>query len=345
MSVPLQRTEIFGNVIRLVKLNILTIYFSFTEYTLRRIAIRALNLDQLRTLVTIVDLGSFAAASRSLHLAPPTVSLHISELESRLGVALLLRTNKAVVPTRIGEAFILKARRLLSDSDALLEEVNRHLNGGVGRVKIGASTGALAHLLPKALQIVGSEHSGIDVQVAVLTSQDTLEKLRLGTLDIGIVALPQASVTGLNVVAWRRDPILAFVPSSWITPKSVSPRWMANKPLILNDSSTRLNRMTIDWFAAAGITPTPKIELNYNDAMKSLVAAGYGAALLPVEANELTRENTFERSGMATVPLVPKLWRPLGLAYRAGPLEPATRTVLNVLTKLGQKPNQKLSLS
>ena len=45
---------------------------------------RQLNLDQLRTLVSIADLGSFSAAARALHLAQPTVSLHISELESRL---------------------------------------------------------------------------------------------------------------------------------------------------------------------------------------------------------------------------------------------------------------------
>jgi DNA-binding transcriptional LysR family regulator len=336
---------IFSNLERLVKLNKLTIYFSFTEHRPRRITIRALNLDQLRTLVTIVDLGSFAAASSSLHLSPPTVSLHISELESRLGVALLLRTNKAVVPTRIGDAVLLKARRLLLEAGGLIEEVERHLHGGFGHVKIGASTGALAHLLPKALQIIGNDHTGIDVQVAVLTSQDTLEQLRQGTLDIGIVALPQASIYGLKVVAWRRDPILAFLPSSWVPPKNVSPSWLANKPLILNDSSTRLHRMTIDWFAAAGVRPSPKIELNYNDAMKSLVAAGYGAALLPVEADEMNRNNSFERQGMTILPLVPKMWRPLGLAYRAGALEPATSTVLNVLTKLGQKQNQKRSLS
>lgn len=39
---------------------------------------RNLNLDQVQTLVTIADLGTLAAAAQALHLAPPTVSLHIS---------------------------------------------------------------------------------------------------------------------------------------------------------------------------------------------------------------------------------------------------------------------------
>ncbi|MFS2117131.1 helix-turn-helix domain-containing protein, partial [Herbaspirillum frisingense] len=57
---------------------------------------RELNLDRLRTLVAIADLGSFAAAARTLNLAPPTVSLHISELEARIGAPLLLRQRSQV---------------------------------------------------------------------------------------------------------------------------------------------------------------------------------------------------------------------------------------------------------
>ena len=55
---------------------------------------RNLNLDQLQTLIAIADLGTFAAAAQALHLAPPTVSLHISELELRLGVDLVVRGRR-----------------------------------------------------------------------------------------------------------------------------------------------------------------------------------------------------------------------------------------------------------
>ena len=93
---------------------------------------------------------------------------------------------------------------------------------------------------------------------------------------VGLVALPQASVDGLKIMPWRRDPVMACLPRSWPVPRQVTPAWLAARPLILNDASTRLHRLTMDWFAAAGEHPRARIELNFNDAIKSLVAAGYG---------------------------------------------------------------------
>ena len=113
---------------------------------------RELNLDRLRTLVAIADLGSFAAASRALHLAPPTVSLHIAELESRFGAPLLLRGRARVAATGIGHTLIERARRLLAEADDTIDAVQRQVQGQAGRVRVGASTGVIAHLLPQALE-------------------------------------------------------------------------------------------------------------------------------------------------------------------------------------------------
>lgn len=293
---------------------------------------RHLNLDQLRTLVTIADHGSFAAAARTLHLAAPTISLHVAELESRLGAALLLRQRQRVVPTGVGQGLIERARRLLADVDAALDEVAHQVEGRAGRVRLGASTGALAWLLPQALETMGRDHPGIDVQVAVLTSQETLFRVQQGTLDIGLVALPQADVKGLQIVPWRRDPVMACLPRAWTVPRTITPSWLAARPLILNDASTRLHRLTMDWFAAAGERPKARIELNFNDAIKSLVAAGYGAALLPREEGAASLD-----ARIATAPLTPRLWRALGLAHRAGRPEPATRHMLAALAAIRQR--------
>lgn len=293
---------------------------------------RELNLDRLRTLVTIADLGSFAEAARVLHLAAPTVSLHMADLEAQVGAPLLLRKRGEVRTTGVGEALVERARRLLADADETLAVVQRQVQGLAGRVRLGASTGAIAHLLPQALEVLGQQHPGIDVQVAVLTSQDTMARLAGGTLDVGLVALPQSSLHGVQVEPWRRDPVMAFVPAKWQAPTRATPHWLARQPLILNDEGTSLSRLTTDWFAAAGEQPAARIQLNYNDAIKSLVAAGYGATLLPHEAAGSTPPDP----RITMLALRPALWRPLGLAYRTGAVEKATQHVLEVLREQRQ---------
>jgi DNA-binding transcriptional LysR family regulator len=292
---------------------------------------REVSLDRLRTLLAVADLGSFAAAAKVLHLAPPTVTLHVAELESRLGARLLVRGQRRVVPTGVGQTLIERARRLLADADEALQAVRQQVAGQRGRVRLGASTGAIAHLLPQALHRLQQHHAGIDVQVVVLTSAETLSRLAEGTLDLGLVALPQPPQAGVRIRPWRRDPVRAFVPADCAPPRGLTPAWLAARPLILNDASTRLSRLTADWFAQAGLQPRARIELNYNDAIKSLVAAGWGAALLPHEDGaDLPGPRVLMR------PLKPALWRPLGLAHRVGGDDGAARQVLAVLDGLRQ---------
>jgi DNA-binding transcriptional LysR family regulator len=302
--------------------------FSFYELAIfiLETLMREISLDRLRTLVAIADLGSFAEAARALHLAPPTVSLHIADLEARVGAVLLSRKRGQVRPSAIGETLVERARRLLADAEQALDDVQRQVQGLAGRVRLGASTGAIAHLLPQALEVLGQRHPGIDVQALVLTSQETLARLLDGGLDVGLVALPQAAVAGLVIEPWRRDPVMAFIPAGWPCPARITPAWLAARPLILNDASTRLSRLSAEWFAVHGLHPSARIQVNYNDAIKSLVAAGYGAGLLPYEAGTPQPD-----ARVVMRPLRPALWRRLGIAYRAGPLECATGYVLEAL--------------
>jgi DNA-binding transcriptional LysR family regulator len=290
---------------------------------------REISLDRLRTLVTIVDHRSFADAARVLHLSAPTVSLHIQELEERIGAPLLSRKRGHVHPTAIGETLLKKARHLLADAGQALDDVRRQVQGLEGRVRLGASTGAIANLLPRALEALGRQHPAIDVQITVLTSQGTLGRLAEGSLDIGLVALPQPTMTGLVIKPWRRDPVMAFIPAQWKCPARVTASWLAAKPLVLNDSTTRLSQLSTEWFAAAGHHPAPRIQLNYNDAIRSLVAAGYGAALLPHEAATPSHDPR-----IVMRPLRPALWRRLGIAHRAGRVESSTQHVLDILWDL-----------
>ncbi len=294
---------------------------------------RELSLDQLRTLVSIVDLGTFSAAANALHLAQPTVSLHISELEARVHAQLLVRGGRRVLPTAAGVTLVERARRLLRDADDAVAAVKMQLEGRTGRVRLGTSTGVVVHLLPQVLETMQRAYPDIDVEVNILGSSETMARLHQGSLDIGLVATPQPPSRDLVLNHWRSDPMMAFVPARWPAPKRITPQWLADKALIFNEPTTHMYELTMGWFASAGYSPRARIELNYTEAMKSLVAAGYGAAVLPLEHPGKVELH----QGMQVVPLRPALVRHIGIAHR--PLEVidgATRNLLQTLASFRQ---------
>ncbi|MFZ6875262.1 LysR family transcriptional regulator [Undibacterium sp. Di27W] len=289
---------------------------------------RELSLDQLKTLISIIDLGTFSAAAQALHLAQPTVSLHISELETRINAALLIRGSKRVLPTAAGALLAERGRRLLRDADEALKLVRQQVQGGIGRVRLGTSTGIVVHILPQVLDKLGQNYPGIDVEVSILGSGETMMRLAQGSLDIGLVATPQVPVRDILISHWRSDPMMAFLPTRWQAPKRITPEWLAQQALIFNEPSTHMYHLTMAWFAEAGYSPRAKIELNYTEAMKSLVSAGYGAAVLPMDHAETAgmHPNT------QILPLKPSLMRHIGIAHRPLPaIDGATRNLLQVL--------------
>src|SRR5690606_16340265 len=148
-------------------------------------------------------------------------------------------------------------------------------------------------------------------------------------------AMPIRRSPACRATSWRTSAsairVVAFLPANWKPPARITPQWMAKQPLILNGPGTHLSRLTSHWFAEAGQRPTPRMALDYNDAIKSLVAAGYGGTLLPHEAGAQTPD---ERVVMR--PLKPALWRQLGVAYGERDIAPATAHLLSALRSLRQ---------
>ncbi|MFT7772802.1 LysR family transcriptional regulator [Roseateles sp.] len=293
---------------------------------------RELNLDQLRTLVSAVDLGTFSAAAAALHLSQPTVSLHVAELEERLGVRLLLRGSGGVKPTGAGFLLVQRARSLLRDAEEAVEAIRRHAAGTAGRVRLGATTSIVTFLLPEVLRSMEVHHADIDVDIRIVGTFDALSSVTRGDLDVALVGTQEVP-DDLVVRRWRRDPMMAFMPESWMPPRRVTPRWLAGKPLIANDATTILHRQTVEWFASGGVVPQPRIEMNYTEAMKSLVAAGYGAAILPVEGPTAAAA----LPGIRMAPLNPVLWRETWIVHRALPVvDGATLKLLETLKQIAQ---------
>lgn len=297
---------------------------------------RNLNLDHLQTLVAIADLGTLAAAAQALHLAPPTVSLHISELESRVGAALLVRGRRHTSLTAAGAELVQGGRRLLAGTQALLEQARRRAEGRAGTVRLATTAGVSSELLPHLLQALAREQPGVELMLDVLGSAAAMARLGEGSLDIAIVALPQPPSPGIRVSAWRRDPMVALLPAALKAPARIGPQWLAEQGWMGFGPTTQMYRLVAAWFGRAGLNPRPRMELNHPAALRSLVAAGQGVALLPLEQPEAEARAAASAEGMQLRLLSPLLWRPLGLAHREVQLgEPAVAGVLRTLAQFG----------
>jgi len=276
---------------------------------------RQINLDQLQTLITVADLGSFSAAAQALHLAQPTVSLHVSELESRLGVPLMLRGARRVRPTPAGSELIERGRRVLREVDEAVDAAQRRHAGLEGRVRLGVSTTSIVvDLLPPVFKLLAQRYPGIEVSPLFIGSDASAAGLQAGTVDVALVSLPQPAIPGVRFTPWAQHEMQALVPAQWDSPpKRATPAWLAGRPLIMNEPGSRMYALTMEWFGRAGFAPRPRIEHNYDVAMRGLVAAGYGAALLPLRLDEEARPGPRVRM----LPLSPRLVRHLVIGHRA----------------------------
>lgn len=293
---------------------------------------RNLNLDQLQTLIAIADLGTFAAAAQALHLAPPTISLHIKELETRLQAALVVRGRRRASLTPTGEALVQEGRKLLSASDDMIELVRRLASGREGLVRIGVSAGVSSRLLPLMLEALALKSPGVEVKLEAVSSSDAMLRLKAGTLDIAIVSRPANPVAGIRLTPWRDDSLVALLPSSWKPPKLITPGWLASRRWATFAPATQMHGLVTSWFGQSGYNPRPYLTMTYPGALKSLAQASQSAAILPLE-----EVDDQDRSPHVQVRhLSPRLMRPMVVACRQSPAPSlAVASVLEVISQFG----------
>lgn len=293
---------------------------------------RNLNLDQLQTLVAIADLGTFSAAAQALHLAPPTVSLHIKELESRLEAELVVRGRRQAELTPAGEVLVQQGRQLLLAAADLAERVQRRASGREGIVRVGVSAGVSTRLLPRMLDALARRSPGVEIRLEAVGSADAMRRLTAGTLDVAVVASPQAPKPEVRLTPWRSDAMVALLPAAWDAPDAVTPAWLAERRWASFAPATQMHGLVANWFGQAGFYPRPFLALSYPGALKSLAVAAQCAALLPLEEVEDQRH----APDVQIRHLHPPLVRPMAVAHRQQPEPtPAVTSVLEVLGEFG----------
>ncbi|QCI98429.1 LysR family transcriptional regulator [Agrobacterium larrymoorei] len=268
-----------------------------------------LDLRQLRSFVDVANLGSFSAAAEKAGLTQPAVSLHIRLLEKQLGVRLIERVGRRAQPTSAGRDLLVHARRIADEVSQAIETVAPHRSGTSGLLRIGTGATALIYFLPAILRQIRQALPGIEIRVETGNTPDILRFLEENEIDAAIVTLP-ASGRSLDIREIHQEGLVAIFPCEATgVPLEVDAEFLSSQPLLLYQGGN--TRKLVDgWLRGGGKRVQPIMELGSVEALKKLVEAGLGVAIVPAMSID------GGSSGLQARSLTPRLERKLALALR-----------------------------
>jgi DNA-binding transcriptional LysR family regulator len=156
-----------------------------------------LDLELLRSFVSVVDAGGFTRAGERVHRTQSTVSQQIKRLEEDVGQPLLNRSGKDVTPTEAGERLLSYARRLLSLAEEARDVLARPDNEGA--IRLGVPEDFAAYRLAKLLAAFSRSHPGLRLDVRADQSANLKRDLERGELDLALFKRAAGEKGGIAV--------------------------------------------------------------------------------------------------------------------------------------------------
>lgn len=162
------------------------------------------RLAAMETFVVVVECGSFSAAAKRLNVGQPAVSKSVAQLEGRLGVKLLLRSTKGLVPTEAGQSFYGFARRAIEEADQADDAARGNTTELKGRLRVCAGvTFSRIHIVPKIKPFLDLHP---ELTIDVVLDDRVIDLLSEGidvALRMGVLA--DSSMTARKLAQGRRS--------------------------------------------------------------------------------------------------------------------------------------------
>jgi len=243
-----------------------------------------LGLRELQAVLAVAELGSFRRAAAALGYTQSALSHQVSALEAALEQPLFHRPGGRA-PVRLtpaGEAVCRRARRALSEVEAVAADAEQAARGEKVRVRVGVTQTTAAEIMPAALRAFRDDHPGVEVVLIAADDPDASRAaLRRGDLDLAFSYDPQADeyveVVAVTEDPWviltRRDSAIASLdhPGFAVLDQRELVAWTRRWP-----AQAELE----DAWARRGIAPKIVYRTDDNLALQRLVAAGLGHACI-----------------------------------------------------------------
>ncbi len=244
-----------------------------------------LDTYQLQIFLAVVETGSYSLAAQRLHLTQPAVSRQMRLLQERLGVRLLRRSGRRMLPTHAGERLAEVARQVIGLSRQLEQEMSLLRGEATGVLRIGGSGAPAWYVLGRLLPAFRAEHPGVGFRLEPWPAEGVVRALREGRLDL---ALGEEEVRERGLACdmlLGMEAILATpADEHWGQRKRLPLRKVPTLPLILPATGTPARRFLETFLEEKDIhlrSTLQSPEVPEPGAALPLVVGGMGVAILP----------------------------------------------------------------
>jgi DNA-binding transcriptional LysR family regulator len=238
----------------------------------------------LRLFLSVCEEGSIVRAGDREAVVASAVSKRVAGLEDQLGLRLLQRGPRGMVPTEAGEVFARQAREVLAVMERMQLTMKDLATGGGGSVRILASLAALSNKLPEDLVHVLERHRSIKVSLREAATTEIVRQVREGSADLG-VCWDAADLGALETLPYRADHACLLVHRGHPLARRQSVRFEETLAYAYISAmpGSMMEIMLRRQAALLGKTMSPRIEVQSFDGVSRTVAAGLGVSVLPRE--------------------------------------------------------------
>lgn len=239
-----------------------------------------LTLRQLEILEAVDRCGSFSAASKALYLSQPAVSMQIKQLESSLGLPVFEHQGKHIRLTEAGRETLGTARtiaRELANLEHALADL-RGLKGGTLTVSAASTASVFAARL---MALFRALHPDVKLSLNVVNRETLLTHLTSDSVDLALMGQPP---DGLGLVAQpvMDNPLVVIAATTHPLAgrTGIALDRLLEEPLVGREHGSGTRSALEKFLTEQGLTFTPAMEMNKNEAIKQAVEAGLGLGVV-----------------------------------------------------------------
>jgi DNA-binding transcriptional LysR family regulator len=244
-----------------------------------------MDLRQLEILQAIAETGSFTACGRKLHVSQSAISRQILLLEEELGEPLFLRVGRQVRMTPAAESLVQLGQRVFLDVRETVGAITDRTRDLRGTLRLSGGMTVCLYVFPPLLKHLRRVHPHLDVRLTVAMAGRSVQEIRGGRVDAGLLTLPVEESDLVTVPVLREELLLVTTPTHPLARRrKVTPRDLDGQPFVLFEVGSATRKVIDQFFATEKIEPTIVMDTENVEIIKAMVKTGMGIGIVPYQS-------------------------------------------------------------